>query len=34
MSSICVLLFIVFSFAAESLFWSLTKLVEWVEKKI
>jgi cation-transporting ATPase E len=34
MSSICVLLFIVFSFAAESLFWSLTKLVEWVEKKL
>jgi cation-transporting ATPase E len=34
MSSICVLLFIVFSFAAESLFWSLTKLVEWIERKI
>ena len=33
MSSICVLLFLVFSFAAESLFRILSKIVEAVEKK-
>lgn len=34
MSSICVLLFIVFSFASESLFRVLSRIVEWVERKI
>ena len=33
MSSICVLLFLVFSFAAESLFRILSKIIEAVEKK-